>query len=314
MYKNIFYVLPKSNNYFNIYNCNTCLERNNICNRYYVENFQQITLHNFWPNPNENQLKEIFSKILKKSKKTHIKIYSVFGENINLEKNNNILNVQFSGESRFKDPSLFDINLGPFPTKNNTITFLYGFFELLMEKISIHNFTIPRKLTMKKKEFCLFAVSNSNCEIRNNFFLKLKKYKNILSCGSLYKNFTCPSGRGKEYLDNIKKFKFMICFENNTKDYYFTEKCILAYLGGAIPIYWGCPQVTEFLNMNSILYLPPNFTPKEEENLIKRIIEIDNNDNLYKQIYEQTFFKMINNKIPDVFNIDSIINNINKIL
>ena len=38
----------------------------------------------------------------------------------------------------------------------------------------------------------------------------------------------------------------MICFENLKVDYYFTEKLINAYLGGCIPIYWGCPNIEEF--------------------------------------------------------------------
>jgi hypothetical protein len=224
--------------------------------------------------------------------------------------------LQYSGESFFNNPEKFDIMLGPTVKRDNYIPFILGYHYILVHNIDISIFTTKRLLNKPKDKFCIFTVSNPRCEQRNKFFHKLSKYKFIHSCGKAFNNTTCPGDNFwyKEYIDFISGFKFMICFENSSADYYFTEKCINAFLGGAIPIYWGCPQTSEFINMDSILYLPPNYTEKDEEELIAKIIELDNNDELYRQTYEQTFFNMINSKLPDIFNLQVIKSNIQTVL
>ena len=90
----------------------------------------------------------------------------------------------------------------------------------------------------------------------------------------------------------------MICFENTKLDYYFTEKLLNAYCGGTIPIYWGCPQIKEFINEKAVLLLEEN-TPEAVNTLIDRIMELNNNEDLYAEMYNQPFFK--NNEVPYTF-------------
>lgn len=46
-------------------------------------------------------------------------------------------------------------------------------------------------------------------------------------------------------LDGLRSYMFSIVIENTKKDYYFTEKIIDCFATGTIPIYWGCPAVSE---------------------------------------------------------------------
>jgi hypothetical protein len=46
---------------------------------------------------------------------------------------------------------------------------------------------------------------------------------------------------------------FSIVVENTIKDYYFTEKLIDCFRTGTIPIYWGCPSIGDFFDLNGII-------------------------------------------------------------
>jgi len=230
-------------------------------------------------------------------------------------KDENNLYVQYSGESWYADATKFDINFFPALNVSNNVIFLYGLFFLYEENMDV-NKLLEKRVYKEDKKFCLFCVSNGGCEVRNNFFNELCKYKKVDSCGRHLNNmdgFRCP-GRysSEEYYKVVSDYKFMICFENGSHDYYFTEKLLVSYLNNTIPIYWGCPQVAEFLNMDAIFYLKPEYTEEDVSNLINEIIKVDSDETLYKQKFEQPLF--VNNKLPDLFLIDKIKENVNRIL
>jgi hypothetical protein len=104
----------------------------------------------------------------------------------------------------------------------------------------------------------------------------------------------------------------MICFENKSQPNYFTEKLINAYYNNTIPIYWGCPNIGDYINMSSILYLKPDFTDQDVTNLMNEIIYLDTNPTAYKSKYDSIFFK--NGILPDEFNIIKIQEKINTTL
>lgn len=51
----------------------------------------------------------------------------------------------------------------------------------------------------------------------------------------------------------LKDYMFFIAIENCKFDYEFTEKLIDCFLSGTVPIYWGCPSIGKFFNINGIL-------------------------------------------------------------
>lgn len=54
-------------------------------------------------------------------------------------------------------------------------------------------------------------------------------------------------------LDALKDYMFSIVIENSKFDYYFTEKIMDCFVTGTIPIYWGCPSIGDFFDMNGII-------------------------------------------------------------
>ncbi len=58
------------------------------------------------------------------------------------------------------------------------------------------------------------------------------------------------SGTHFKKINSCKDYLFSIAIENCKEDYYFTEKLIDCFLTGTVPIYWGCPSIGDFFNLN----------------------------------------------------------------
>lgn len=54
-------------------------------------------------------------------------------------------------------------------------------------------------------------------------------------------------------LDGLRDYRYSIVVENSRCNYYFTEKIIDCFLTGTVPIYWGCPGIGEFFNIEGII-------------------------------------------------------------
>jgi hypothetical protein len=311
---------------------------------------KKIKLFNWW-NMESNEdmilfLRRFFSYDTME-KYREIQFYSVFGE-VKFNREPDILYVQYSGESFYVDTKRFDINLihheNP-EEDSNIIVFPYGFFHILCSQMNMNYFLEKRVLhlctfetplngqassvkrvtdcafemrngiNVKKEKFCLFSVNNGSCHVRNIFFEKLSKYKKVDSCGGFMNNMDngekCPFEHDK-YYQWISQYKFMICFENKSMKNYLTEKLFNAYYGGAIPIYWGCPNVNDYVNMNSILYLKNDYTDYEMDNLINEIVRLDTDDAAYKERYDYELFR--EGKLPDTFNYEKIKDKIEEIV
>ncbi len=54
--------------------------------------------------------------------------------------------------------------------------------------------------------------------------------------------------------DFLKPFLFSIIIENVSSKNWFTEKLIDCFLTKTIPIYWGCPNIKSFFNIDGIIF------------------------------------------------------------
>jgi hypothetical protein len=57
------------------------------------------------------------------------------------------------------------------------------------------------------------------------------------------------TGQHVNKIESCKDYKFSVVIENCKEDFYFTEKIIDCFLSGVIPIYWGCPSINQFFNI-----------------------------------------------------------------
>jgi hypothetical protein len=78
-------------------------------------------------------------------------------------------------------------------------------------------------------------------------------------------------GRCCNYVENktdaLKDYMFSICTENLQIENWFTEKLIDCLRTGTIPIYWGCPNIGKYFNLNGFIIV----------NSIEEIIDVVNN-------------------------------------
>lgn len=129
------------------------------------------------------------------------------------------------------------------------------------------------------KRFCSFVVSNCFAEdIRAKMFNALSEYKQVSSGGRYLNNVGGPIKDKYEFQTN---HKFAIAFENQQHDGYATEKLVDALAARTVPIYLGDPNIHTDLNEES--FINGNRYNSLEE-LVERVKEVDQNDELYLQI------------------------------
>lgn len=159
----------------------------------------------------------------------------------------------------------------------------------------------------KKTEFCSFVVRNPHCEKRNVFFHKLSQYKQILSGGPLFNNigYVLPYGEDamRSKLEWLPSFKFNMCFENSSYPGYATEKIYEAFMGQTIPIYWGSTTIETDFNPKAFL----NYHDYEnDEDFIRAIIELDQNEKAYEAMYMEPMF--VKNNTNRFMDLDKLLN------
>lgn len=261
----------------------------------------RIEYYNFWngfyaaanQQNQENTLQQFFTRLFSCVEHTSlVEIHSVFQARLKSpQRREGCLVVHFSGEPfQDDDASRYDLSLVMKPDNVAERVVWFPLFSVgSYEKNYWPLYWTPRPFVPKSR-FCAFVVSNPRARIRNRFFEKLCAYKRVDSCGSAMNNcgFVAPH---EGYLDWLKQFKFMICFENTSSSHYITEKLHNAWLGGTIPIYWGCPNAKHWLNDKAFLYLDEAATDAQMDAVIQKIIELDQDDAKYMEMYNQLLTK-----------------------
>ena len=259
--------------------------------------------HNFWPgfvapNTHTEFFEYVFGDALRTSRR--VCLYSVFGNQDPIVRGNDTVNVSFSGEPfAVKDPDEFDLNIVMMHETPKSI--MYPLFAVVAYACDYwKDCALPRCDPAFNTKFCSFVVSNANSIERRKFFRLMCQYKNVDSYGYCDNNtgmrappIPMVNGgdvRHSQYLDFIRGYKFMICFENAQHPYYLTEKLLNAWLCGAVPIYWGSAKALEWLNPDSFLYLP-DASDVSMVLLANRIMYLDQNPSAYAKIHAQPLLR-----------------------
>jgi hypothetical protein len=64
-----------------------------------------------------------------------------------------------------------------------------------------------------------------------------------------------PGGRHGDKFRGMKDYQFAFCFENCCQRNYFSEKLLDAYLSWCMPLYWGCPNLTDYFPEDSFYWI-----------------------------------------------------------
>lgn len=142
------------------------------------------------------------------------------------------------------------------------------------------------KVLAQKTGFCAYVMSNTknSAPERERIFDALKQYKTI-DCGGKWRNNV-----GGPVADKIafqSKYKFVLAIENYSAPGYLTEKFAQAAQSNAVPIYWGDPTITHYINPKAFINCH-DFSSIEA--LVSRIREIDSDDAAYCAMLSEPWF------------------------
>jgi hypothetical protein len=121
----------------------------------------------------------------------------------------------------------------------------------------------------------------SNCGVswRSNFIKGVMDHTYVHSYGRCFHNQKEPSDRGMylgTYSKHASKHRTVITFENTIQADYISEKIMLVYESGAIPVYWGPPEIYLWVPGNHSFIDASKFKdPKALADYLKRIDEED---------------------------------------
>lgn len=138
----------------------------------------------------------------------------------------------------------------------------------------------------RKTRFCAFIYGNADAARRLRFLDALSRYRPVDCAGTLLNNV----GRTVsvfEKVDFIRDYKFTFAFENSEQPGYTTEKLVQPMLAESIAIYWGNPLVHRDFNTRSFVNVHDYAS---DEDAIRRIIELDQDDDQYVDMLSQPFY------------------------
>jgi len=109
-------------------------------------------------------------------------------------------------------------------------------------------------LKINKKNKISYLTSNKAMtvghEMRHQIYQMLSEINNIN--GFEYIQHMSPP-RLETKNEILNDSKFSIILENSQHNNYFTEKIVDCFVSKTIPIYWGCPNLNEYFNMEGVI-------------------------------------------------------------
>ena len=99
-------------------------------------------------------------------------------------------------------------------------------------------------------------------------------------------------------VQKYQPYKFVIACENTRLQGYITEKIVSAMLAGAIPIYYGAPDIAEHFN-------PKSFIDASVVGWEERVLELDRDPELYQQMLAEPW--CVSNTLNRYFDVNRVL-------
>lgn len=259
----------------------------------------KVYFTDFWSsfNKEDNYFMQILSERydVEISKQPDILFYSCYGWDY---LNFNCTRIFYTAENKKPDFTACDFAISfDYNDRNNHYKLPFYAYKILSNGLlkdldKTLNRSEAETAWKKKKGFCSMVVSNPEAKERLQFFKDLNDQIPVDSGGAVMNNV---GGRVTNKMNFIRKYRFVIAFENESYPGYLTEKIVESILANAIPLYWGDPDIEDHFN-------PARFIDRKSfgsnQEMIKRIMEIENNQELALKILTEPVFK--NGSIPKI--------------
>ncbi|XP_064396300.1 uncharacterized protein LOC135343235 [Halichondria panicea] len=159
--------------------------------------------------------------------------------------------------------------------------------------------------TWKSREKAVLFVAR-NCKSnsqREQLVKMLQKFVRVDSVSSCLNNKHWPSDIPR--IDKralLRRYMAILAAENSIEDDYVTEKVYAGLITGAVPIYYGAPNIDEFVPSDSIIKVPHPLTKSGVKEVAERIERVFNSEEEYNRLthfkrlgsYEDRFLEMFN--------------------
>lgn len=261
--------------------------------------YDGFSLLDLGPAFNNNKYLSETGLAIKESEEADFIIYNVFGDFIaNVASDNSkAIKILFISEPVSSDFIFFDYCIGFEPYDYGGRNCFYPFFLYSC----VANNIIPTQVSyadafsiLKSKDiFCEMVFRHDGRDLsRKKYFDLLSSYKKVESAGTYLNNqkdhlvVDYRDGSRTKY-DFQKRCKFSLCIQSIKKEWFINEKIMHSLYANEIPIFFGCEEVKTIFNPKRIIFIEdyPN-----DIDLLNRIIEIDNNDELFCDIISQPIF------------------------
>ncbi len=211
-----------------------------------------------------------------------------------------------SGHRQFDHLSDYDIGTSyklhsdvPFPY----ITFAQG------RPNSILNLLAETNSPWKSREKAVLFVAN-NCHSssqREQLVKMLQKFVRVDSVSGCLNNKKWPSDIPRTDKRTLsKRYMAILAAENSIEDDYVTEKVYDGLVAGAVPIYYGAPNIDQFVPSDSIIKVPYPLTNDGVKQVAQRIEQVFKSEEEYNRL---TYFKRlggIEDKLVKMFNFTKV--------
>jgi hypothetical protein len=244
----------------------------------------KINFVDFWPGfiANDNYFYNLLSTAytIELSENPDFIFYSCYG---NEYLKYNCIKIFYTPENERPDFTACDFAFS-FDYLNDKRHFRLPLYVLYIDRANcldtlLQHKTIDAALALwrSKTKFCCMVVSNPNSKKRIDFFKFLSSKCQVDSGGKYMNNV---GGAVEDKLAFIKDYKFVISFENSSRNGYTTEKIIEPFMVNSIPIYWGNKRVNNEINGNAFININ-NFSNYNQ--VYDKMLKIEKDDNLASQ-------------------------------
>ncbi len=132
-------------------------------------------------------------------------------------------------------------------------------------------------------------ISNPAQGVRTRFLDELDRHFNVCYAGR-YKNNVFgqlkPAYGTPDFFNFISQFKFVITMENSAQDSYITEKIFHGFFSHNVPVYWGAPRVTDYINTARFLHELDD-SPSEFARVVAEMKRLSVDESAWKAIIAQ---------------------------
>ena len=225
-------------------------------------------------------------------------LYDAFGCQHIDSKYNNSIKIAYFSENIIPDFNDADYALSQAHIIYFDRYFKYPSFIWRLNNFKNYNIVKIREEVLRhpiREKFCAAVISNNQSFslFRLDFIKELNKYKKVDMGGYVFNNIGTQI---KNKIEFLSSYKFSISMENSEGDGYVSEKILESFIAGTIPIYYGNYMIDEYINPKAYILIKGE---KDLKKKIEYIIKIDNDNELYKTLLNESIF-VFNNIVEKI--------------